>query len=94
MVGKLFETPPARVSIAGTLDTMSELTSDSCIVDIVRLDPKLPVPVRAHAGDAGVDLYSAETVVLEPGQRVNWYAPVSRLNCLLALWVSLIPGLV
>ena len=48
---------------------MSELTSDSCVVDIVRLDPTLPIPVRAHAGDAGVDLYSAETVVLEPGQR-------------------------
>lgn len=69
MPRKLFESPPAGATIAGTLNTMSELTSDSCIVDIVRLDPKLPVPVRAHASDAAVDLYSAETVVLEPGQR-------------------------
>lgn len=34
-----------------------------------RLDPGLPMPVRAHAADAGIDLYAAETVVLEPGHR-------------------------
>jgi dUTP pyrophosphatase len=36
---------------------------------IVRLDPDLPLPARAHDGDAGVDLYSAEDVRLGPGQR-------------------------
>lgn len=36
---------------------------------VVRLDPGLPLPSRAHDGDAGVDLYSAEDVVLPPGQR-------------------------
>lgn len=36
---------------------------------IVRLDPGLPVPSRAHSGDAGVDLYSAEDVTLAPGNR-------------------------
>ncbi|MEB3983220.1 dUTP diphosphatase [Mycobacterium sp. 663a-19] len=36
---------------------------------VVRLDPELPLPSRAHDGDAGVDLYSAEDVKLEPGQR-------------------------
>ena len=36
---------------------------------VVRLDPGLPLPSRAHAGDAGVDLYSAEDVELAPGQR-------------------------
>lgn len=36
---------------------------------IVRLDPDLPLPARAHDGDAGVDLYSAEDVDLGPGQR-------------------------
>ncbi len=36
---------------------------------IVRLDPDLPLPARAHDGDAGVDLYSAEDVGLGPGQR-------------------------
>ena len=36
---------------------------------IVRLDPGLPLPAQAHDGDAGVDLYSAEDVVLAPGHR-------------------------
>jgi dUTP pyrophosphatase len=36
---------------------------------VVRLDSGLPLPNRAHAGDAGVDLYSATDVVLPPGQR-------------------------
>jgi dUTP pyrophosphatase len=36
---------------------------------IRRLDPGLPLPGYAHAGDAGMDLYSAEDVTLEPLQR-------------------------
>jgi dUTP pyrophosphatase len=36
---------------------------------VVRLDPGLPMPSRAHQGDAGVDLYSAEDVTLAPGRR-------------------------
>lgn len=36
---------------------------------VVRLDPGLPLPSRAHAGDAGVDLCSAVDVELDPGQR-------------------------
>ncbi|WP_205877549.1 dUTP diphosphatase [Mycobacterium camsae] len=36
---------------------------------IVRLDPGLPMPSRAHDGDAGVDLFSAEDVELAPGHR-------------------------
>ncbi|AKS34717.1 dUTP diphosphatase [Mycolicibacterium goodii] len=36
---------------------------------VVRLDRELPMPSRAHDGDAGVDLYSAEDVELAPGQR-------------------------
>jgi dUTP pyrophosphatase len=36
---------------------------------VVRLDPDLPLPRRAHDGDAGVDLYSAEDVDLAAGQR-------------------------
>ncbi|MDO5670879.1 MAG: dUTP diphosphatase [Corynebacterium sp.] len=38
-------------------------------VRIKRLDPDLPLPHRAHRGDAGVDLYSTEDVILGPGQR-------------------------
>ncbi|WP_425453844.1 dUTP diphosphatase [Corynebacterium alimapuense] len=38
-------------------------------VRIKRLDRDLPLPKRAHRGDAGADLYSTEEVVLNPGQR-------------------------
>jgi dUTP pyrophosphatase len=45
--------------------------ADSGRVDILitRLDPGLPLPARAHPGDAGVDLYAASDVELAPGQR-------------------------
>lgn len=36
---------------------------------INRLDRELPVPTYAHQGDAGLDLYAAEDVVLEPFSR-------------------------
>ena len=36
-----------------------------------RLDPELPLPARAHPGDAGVDLYAAEAVALAPGERAT-----------------------
>lgn len=36
---------------------------------IKRLDPGLPLPAYAHEGDAGLDLYSAEDVTIEPGRR-------------------------
>ena len=36
---------------------------------VVRLDRDLPMPSRAHDGDAGVDLCSAVDVELAPGRR-------------------------
>lgn len=36
---------------------------------IMRLDPDLPLPSYAHAGDAGLDLYCAETRTLAPLER-------------------------
>jgi dUTP pyrophosphatase len=36
---------------------------------IRRLDPDLPLPGYAHAGDAGMDLYAAQDITLEPHQR-------------------------
>ena len=35
-------------------------------ISIQRLDPDLPLPQFAHAGDAGVDLYAREDTVLAP----------------------------
>ena len=34
-----------------------------------RLDPTLPLPTYARAGDAGLDLQAAEAMTLEPGAR-------------------------
>lgn len=36
---------------------------------IRRLDPGLPMPGPAHPGDAGVDLYAAADVDIDPGER-------------------------
>lgn len=38
-------------------------------IRVKRLDPGLPLPMRAHEGDAGADLYAAEDVTLQPGER-------------------------
>ena len=38
-------------------------------IPVHRLDEGLPLPSRAHPGDAGLDLYSAEDVSLAPGDR-------------------------
>ena len=38
-------------------------------VEIVRLDPDLPLPSYAHQGDAGLDLYAREDATLPAGHR-------------------------
>ena len=38
-------------------------------VQIVRLDPGMPIPVAARPGDAGVDLSCRVDIVLGPGER-------------------------
>lgn len=38
-------------------------------VKIQRLDTEIPLPRRAHPGDAGADLCSTENIILQPGQR-------------------------
>lgn len=43
---------------------------DSVPVLIKRLDEGLPLPSRAHPGDAGVDLFAAAAVTLAPGERM------------------------
>jgi len=39
-------------------------------LSIKRLDAGLPLPSYAHAGDAGLDLYSASDVLISPGSRI------------------------
>lgn len=38
---------------------------------VQRLDADLPLPARAHPGDAGLDLYAREDVTLKPGERTS-----------------------
>jgi dUTP pyrophosphatase len=38
-------------------------------IQILRLDPELPLPSYAHPGDAGADLFARVDVVLAPGER-------------------------
>lgn len=38
-------------------------------MEVVRLDPELPLPAYARPGDAGLDLHARETVTLEAGAR-------------------------
>lgn len=38
-------------------------------VQVVRLDPDLPLPAYAHPGDAGADLVTGVDVTLAPGER-------------------------
>ncbi len=45
------------------------MRGDQVEILLRRLDPALPVPARAHPGDAGVDLYAARDVELAPGDR-------------------------
>ena len=39
-------------------------------ISIIRLDPDLPLPTRAHHTDAGYDLCARDAVVLGAGERV------------------------
>ncbi len=39
-------------------------------IPVVRMDPELPLPTRAHPGDAGLDLCTTTDAVLAPGERV------------------------
>lgn len=37
-------------------------------IPVLRLDPELPMPARAHSGDAGIDLQARVATTLEPGE--------------------------
>jgi dUTP pyrophosphatase len=57
--------------VARVSDTRARVICEvvSTSLAVVRLDRDLPMPSRAHDGDAGVDLFSAQDVELAPGQR-------------------------
>ncbi|WJZ02855.1 Deoxyuridine 5'-triphosphate nucleotidohydrolase [Corynebacterium freiburgense] len=68
MCGKDF---PAMAYKTRTLVTVN-IQQDSGTqlrIPIRRLDNELPLPQRAHRGDAGVDLMSTSDLELQPGQR-------------------------
>jgi dUTP pyrophosphatase len=41
------------------------------IVQVLRIDPDLPLPAYAHPGDAGADLVAAEEAEIAPGGRAK-----------------------
>jgi len=43
--------------------------TDRIAIPVLRVDATLPVPHYAHVDDAGLDLYAAESVTLDPGAR-------------------------
>lgn len=43
--------------------------SKEVVLRLKKLDQELPTPKYANPGDAGLDLYSAEDVTLQPGER-------------------------
>ena len=45
------------------------MTTLAASLPFQRLTPEAVLPTRAHAGDAGLDLYAAEASRLEPGER-------------------------
>jgi dUTP pyrophosphatase len=49
--------------------TAEAATRGGASLRIMRLDPELPLPARAHPGDAGLDLHARVDVHLEPGER-------------------------
>ena len=64
--GRVASVDTASRAPAGPLANAGQ---DVVPVLIRRLDPGIPLPARAHAGDAGADLVAAADIELAPGQR-------------------------
>ena len=69
--------PAGTAAPAAVLPAGGPAADDVVQVLIKRLDPGLPVPARAHPGDAGVDLYAAADAELAPGQRMIMHTGVA-----------------
>ena len=63
--------PSKAGRIGQVTDSIPHSQAESAFGDgkVKRLDKELPLPHRAHRGDAGADLYAAESVTLQPGER-------------------------
>ncbi len=57
-------------------------------IQVVRLDPDLPLPAYAHPGDAGADLLTTVDVTLAPGERA--LVPTGLALALPAGYVALV----
>lgn len=51
------------------MNVSDESDGQQPVLRLQRLDPDLPLPVRAHPTDAGVDLHAAHDCELAPGHR-------------------------
>ncbi|MGE5133742.1 MAG: dUTP diphosphatase [Gemmatimonadota bacterium] len=69
--------PAGTAAPAAVLPAGGPGADDVVQVLIKRLDRGLPVPARAHPGDAGVDLYAAADAELAPGQRMIMHTGVA-----------------
>lgn len=63
--------PPKAGRIVQVTDSIPHSQPENPFGDVKvkRLDKELPLPHRAHRGDAGADLYAAESLTLQPGER-------------------------
>jgi dUTP pyrophosphatase len=67
-MGKACHPGPTGTPV-GCADVAANQIPAQIPVQILRLDPELPVPSYAHPGDAGADLFAREDVTLAPGER-------------------------
>ena len=51
------------------MSVSDDSTAPRDVLRMRRLDPDLPLPIRAHAADAGIDLHAVEDCELAPGLR-------------------------
>lgn len=49
---------------------MTVTANQTLDVEVLRLDPDVPLPSYAHPGDAGADLVTTTDVTIAPGERV------------------------
>jgi dUTP pyrophosphatase len=64
------EEPPAR-TVAGKEGPAAKLDDAVEELRFTRLSEKATLPTRANEGDAGLDLYAAESAAIAPGARVS-----------------------